>query len=204
MKSLDPRVLRLPETGIKKNPESEAPHDQFGTFEVFVEPRPGKSFQHEGSLHAPNLELAYVLAKENYTRRFTCSSLFVVETTQVYVSAMTNGTENVYDLIEEEKTREVEGILFEVFHLAKRGKQHLHVGNVSAPSPEGALSAAKKKFDTGKIIVNIWLARTDTIRFTSATESDFWTTLPEKKFRDAIEYKGGQKLTDFLEKNSAS
>jgi ring-1,2-phenylacetyl-CoA epoxidase subunit PaaB len=38
------------------------------------------------------------------------------------------------------------------------------------------------------------------IRFTSPEENELWLTLPEKKFRDASDYKGGDKLKSFLEK----
>ncbi|HEY0769431.1 MAG TPA: hypothetical protein VGD31_03795, partial [Sphingobacteriaceae bacterium] len=60
--SLDPRVNRLPKIGVPGEISPKAPLDQFGTFEVFVQPKEGKPFQHEGPVHAPNLEMAYVLA----------------------------------------------------------------------------------------------------------------------------------------------
>ena len=43
----------------------------------------------------------------------------------------------------------------------------------------------------------------DKIRFTTPEEKDLWITLPEKKFRDASNYKGGDKLKGFLEKRKA-
>ena len=89
MKSLDPRVTRLPQLETNEIITPKEPLDQFGTFEVFVEPKEGKPFQHEGIVHAPNLEMAYVLAKEAFTRRFTCTSLYVVDTRDVYVSPIT-------------------------------------------------------------------------------------------------------------------
>ena len=98
MKSLDPRVSRLPSVrqGLIL---PKAPMDQFGSFEVFVQPKEGRPFQHEGIVHAPNLELAFVLAKEAFTRRFTCSSLYVVDTRNVFVSPLTDENKNAYDLI---------------------------------------------------------------------------------------------------------
>jgi ring-1,2-phenylacetyl-CoA epoxidase subunit PaaB len=47
---------------------------------------------------------------------------------------------------------------------------------------------------------NIWAVRTSDIRFTLPEEKELWLTLPEKKFRDASDYKGGDKLKEFLEK----
>lgn len=201
MKSLDPRVNRLPEIHPGEI-TPKAPLDQFGTFEVFVEPKEGKPFQHEGSIHAPNLEMAYVLAKETFTRRFTCSSLYVVDTRHVYVSPMSEGNQNAYDLIPETTGQSGEKSSYEIYHLQKRGKQHIHAGTVDGATPHEAMLQAKQRFKNDKVIFNIWAFRSDDIRFTSAEEKDLWLTLPDKKFRDAAEYKGGDKLKTFLEKST--
>ena len=198
MDSLDPRVLRLPKVGEPGVVQPKVALDQFGSFEVFVQPREGKPFQHEGIVHSPNIELAYVLAKETFTRRFTCTSLYVVETRNVFVSPLTDGNRNVYDLIAAvPASGEKED--YEVYHLQKRGKQHVHVGSVEAGSPEEAMSRAKLAFNA-KEIYNVWTIRHSDIRFTKPEELDLWTTLPEKRFRDAADYKGGDKLKNFLEK----
>jgi ring-1,2-phenylacetyl-CoA epoxidase subunit PaaB len=198
MNSLDPRVTRLPHIGEEGKIIPKAPLDQFGTYEVFVQPKEGKPFQHEGIVHAPNLEMAYILGKETFTRRFTCSSLYVVDTRDVFVSPLTEGNKNVYDILDDVKDGFGEKD-FEIYHLTKRGKQHVHAGSVVAASPGGAMSKAKSLFGTGKIVYNVWVIEKDAIRFTTENDKDLWLTLPEKKFRDAAEYKGGDKLKDFLE-----
>lgn len=194
VKSLDPRVSRLPQVGEVK---SKKPLDQFGTFEVFVQAKESKPFQHEGCVHAPNLEMAYVLAKETFTRRFTCVSIYVVDTRDVFVSPTTEGDQSAYDLIsppqESSPTK-----TFEIYQLAKRGKQHVNVGNVEANSPANAMLTAKNLFGAGKMVYNVWAIEKNKIRFTSDEEKDLWNTLPEKKFRDASDYKGGDKLKEFL------
>lgn len=200
-KSLDPRVVRLPEIGEEGIIRPKATLDQFGTFEVFVRPKEGKPFQHEGPVHAPNLEMAYVLAKETFTRRFTCVSLYVTDTRDVQVSVLTEGEANAYDFIPIDNGDK--NTTYEVFHLPKRGKQHIHAATVQATSPAGAMRAAKALLPAGKIFYNVWAIESDKIRFTTAEEEkEFWITLPEKKFRDAAEYKGGDKLKTFLEKSS--
>lgn len=173
--------------------------DQFGTYEVFVQPRAGKPFQHEGAVHAPNLEMAYILAKETFTRRFTCSSLFVAETRNVFVSPLVEGSANAYDLVADSAQASGAEASYEIFHLARRGKQHVHAGTVQAGDPNQAMSRAKERF-SGKPVLNIWVLRTRDIRFTTEEEQDLWLTLPEKKFRDAADYKGGDKLKTFLER----
>jgi len=200
-KSLDPRVVRLPEIGEEGIIRPKAPLDQFGTFEVFVQPKEGKPFQHEGPVHAPNLEMAYVLAKETFTRRLTCSSLYVTDTRDVQVSILTDGDKNAYDFIP--ASPEGKEVSYEVYHLPKRGKQHLHVATVKATSAAAAMLAAKAMIPAGKIFYNVWAIEGDAIRFTTEEEKkELWITLPEKKFRDAAEYKGGDKLKDFLERSS--
>jgi ring-1,2-phenylacetyl-CoA epoxidase subunit PaaB len=178
-----------------------APLDQFGTFEVFVQPRQGKSFQHEGAVHAPNLEMAFVLAKETFTRRFTCTSLCVAETSKIFVSPLTEGSEDAYDLVSPATSSEGKTEAYEIYHLLRRGKQHVHAGRVEATSPEDAMVRAKERFR--QKVLNIWVIRTDDIRFTTTDEDDLWQTLPEKKFRDAADYKGGEKLKAIQENKRA-
>lgn len=93
---------------------------------------------------------------------------------------------------------------FEIFMLLKRGKQHIHLGTVQATSPEHALQEAKLIYNSDKVVFNLWAIRTRTIRFTKAEEKELWLTLPEKKFRDASDYKGGDKLKEFLERMASS
>jgi len=200
VKSLDPRVNRLPVIGQPGQILPKATLDQFGTFEVFVQPKEGKPFQHEGIVHAPNLEMGFVLAKEAFTRRFTCVSLYVTDTRNVYVSAMTDGAKSAYDFVHDLSQQSGEKTSYEIYHLLKRGKQHVHAGTVQAISPQDAMLEAKKSLQHDKVAYNIWAIRTNDIRFTTPEEKELWLTLPEKKFRDAADYKGGDKLKEFLER----
>lgn len=196
LKSLDPRITRLPQVGEVKPKQ---PLDQLGTFEVFVQAKEGKPFQHEGCVHAPTLEMAYVLAKETFTRRFTCTSIYVVDTRDVFVSPTTEGNQSAYELISSNfQTGSKE--TYEIYQLAKRGKQHVNVGSVEAGSPKEAMWLAKDLFGAGKMVYNIWAIKKNKIRYTTTEEKDLWNTLPEKKFRDASDYKGGDKLKEFLER----
>ena len=200
MNSLDPRVNRLPDfPGNFFSPK--APLDQLGTFEVFVQPKEGKPFQHEGAVHAPDEEIAYVLAKETFTRRFLCTSLWVVETASVFVTPTTDGTQSVYDLVQPVEKKSSSSHSFEIFHLARRGKQHTHFKTIEATGASEALWEAKKSVKPGSIFFNIWVIPSDQIRKTHVEEKDLWITLPDKTFRDAAAYKGGDKLKNFLEKN---
>jgi ring-1,2-phenylacetyl-CoA epoxidase subunit PaaB len=204
LNSLDPRVNRLPKVGQPGQINPKADLDQFGTFEVFVQPREGKPFQHEGIVHAPNLEMSYILAKEAFTRRFLCTSLYVADTRGVYVSPMTEGTTNVYDILQPVASSGQAREPFHIYHLVRRGKQHILAGVVEASSPAEAMLAAGTTLRNGKLVYNVWAIRASEIRFTSEHDADLWATLPEKTFRDAANYKGGDKLKDFLEKSKSN
>jgi ring-1,2-phenylacetyl-CoA epoxidase subunit PaaB len=147
--------------------------------------------------------MSFVLAKEAFTRRFLCTSLYVVDTRNVYVSAMTDGTANAYDFILDTPPQTGEKTKYEIYHLLKRGKQHQHIGTVQAATPQEAMAEAKKVFKNDKMVYNVWGIRADDIRFTSPEEQELWLTLPEKKFRDASDYKGGDKLKEFLERTKS-
>lgn len=197
MNSVDPRINRLLKTGQPADIVPKAPLDQFGTFEVFVKPQYEKPFQHEGIVHAPDLEMAFILAKEAFTRRFKCVSLFVVDTQHIFVSPVTEGAASAYDLIEAPSDTRAPTESYEIFHLYKRGKQHVHAGTVMAFSHAHALHTAKG-LQSNKTVYSIWALRSADMRATGVDEEDLWVTLPEKKFRDAVEYKGGERLKSFL------
>ena len=197
MKSLDPRVNRLPT--LSREITTKVPLDQLGTYEVFVQAKENKPFQHEGIVHASDIELAFVLAKETFTRRFTCVSIFVTDTRDVYVSALTEGTVNAYDTLPP-YTPNANNILenYLIFHLLKRGKQHVLAGKVTASTPQEAMLKGKENLQDGKPVFNVWAIRESAIRHTQPEEMVLWKTLPDKKYRDASDYKAGDKLTRFL------
>lgn len=60
--------------------------DQWQTYEVFHQTSRGAQHQHVGSVHAPTEEMALVFAKEQYARRMKCVNLWIVKTSDIYVS----------------------------------------------------------------------------------------------------------------------
>ena len=202
MESLDPRVNRLNMKGFQGDLTRKVPLDQFGTFEVFVQMKEGKAYQHEGIVHAPNKDMAFLFAKEQFSRRATCTGLFVVETRNVFVTEFTEGEDTIYNYISDQFPEEGNKEEYEFFHLMKRGKQHQHVGSVDARNPQEALALAKPAFINEKPVYNAWVVKTSDILFTSEDDKSIWDTLPEKKFRDASDYKASDKIKAFKERNA--
>lgn len=201
MESLDPRVNRLNLSTTALTTKS--PLDQLGNYEVFTQLKEGKPFLHVGPVHAPNEDMAFLFAKEQFSRRQTCTGLFVVETRKINVSIYTEGEDTVYNYIEDPLDNvEGEDVTFELFHQKKRGKQHEHIGTIEAKTAEQALGLVKSEFINDKPVFNIWIVKTSDILFNNEQDKIIWDTLPEKKFRDAIAYKAADKIKEFKERQS--
>ncbi|MEM7109048.1 MAG: phenylacetic acid degradation b [Bacteroidota bacterium] len=199
MESLDPRVNRLNLSTTELT--SKAPLDQLGTYEVFSQLREGKPYFHAGPVHAPNREMAFLFAKEQFSRRQTCTGLFVVETRKIMVSPFTEGEDTVYNYIEDNvKGDGSEEKSYELFHLKKRGKQHEHIGTIECSTLEEGLSMVKPEFINDKPVFNIWVIETSDIEFSQEEDKIIWNTLPDKKFREALAYKAADKIKAFKER----
>lgn len=57
---------------------------QWEVYEVFHQRARGEPHVHVGSIHAPDPEMALVLAKEQYARRMACVELWVVRAADIY------------------------------------------------------------------------------------------------------------------------
>jgi ring-1,2-phenylacetyl-CoA epoxidase subunit PaaB len=106
IKSLDPRITRekLPDQA-DKNPIKEL--HQWQTYEVFHQAKKGDRHIHVGSLHAPNTEMAVILAKEQYARRYKCVNLWVVKTSDVFITDYDD--EDIFESNQDKMYREAGG-----------------------------------------------------------------------------------------------
>ena len=201
-KSLDPRLNRLGLMSLDKLTSKE-PLDQLPTYEVFVQPNEKRAFQHEGIVHATNAEMAFMFAKEQFSRRYTCSGIWTVSTQLVFVTSYSDNQQSVYKSIENSDKRTGD-TAYLIFHMLKRGKQHKIAGKVLAGSYEEALEAAKKELDPGKPVLNIWVTKDEDVFKTTEEDRQIWVTLHEKQFREATDYRGAEKIKQFKEEQSQS
>lgn len=200
MESLDPRINRLEipsnwDAGIEKEPL-----DQLETYEVFVQAMEKRPFQHEGIVHAPDKDFAFLFAKEQYSRRYTCSGIWVCKTKDIFVSPYTEAGQNVYDLPLPEPEDSTNAEEYEIFHLFKRGKQHKHAGTVKAKGKHHAVHVAREQIQESKPVLNVWVVKAVDFLKSKDEDKDIWDTLSDKQFRDAIAYKGADKIKEFKER----
>ncbi|MGW8122362.1 phenylacetic acid degradation b [Roseivirga echinicomitans] len=203
LKSLDPRVTRL---GISKSTDTEMvekdPLDQFETYEAFIETKEGKPFEHVGPVHAPNEEMAFLFAKEQFSRRgMFCNALCVIKTENIKVSHYTDNGVDVYNMVDT-KPSGTERESFEIFHMVKRGKQHKYAGSVMAKDYEDAMAKAKVDFQTDKPVFNVWVVKSEHIFASGEDDRDIWDTLKDKQYRDAIDYKAGDRIKAFKDQQA--
>ncbi|HEX8682653.1 MAG TPA: hypothetical protein VF707_10100 [Ardenticatenaceae bacterium] len=75
---------------------------EWPVWEVFQQQRRGDAFEHVGSVHASDGEMALILAKEQYARRGRCVQLWVVPGSQILATPMEDadifeqGTDKTY------------------------------------------------------------------------------------------------------------
>ena len=191
--------------------------DQFETYEVFHQKKEGAPFVYVGPVHAPEADLAFLFAKEQYSRRFTCTGLWVVPTSAITVTEYAGDTESAYDTlpllprpaapvpVDESVVEEAAYAAgeedYDVFHLKKRGKAHQHVGKVRAATPADALQVAKAAFGEQRPVVNVWAVRSADVLCSNADDRDIWTATADKKYRDAISYKVQDRIEKFKAEN---
>ncbi|MDH5476634.1 MAG: phenylacetic acid degradation b [Cyclobacteriaceae bacterium] len=203
MESLDPRLNRIDLDAFNQT-KPKTRLDQFETYEVFVQAKENKSYQHEGVVHAPNEEMAFLFAKEQFSRRGTCTGIAVCKTENIKTSPTTDNGRNVYDEYEPPHSELGEYEKFDVFHLFRRGKQHLHIGKVEASSYDEAFNKSKALYNNDKTVLNVWVVKTENIMFIDENYRDIWYTLSEKQFREATAYRALDKIKKFKEENSLS
>lgn len=192
---LDPRFQRLDVFKAEHNAPTQL-LDQLPTYEVFVLLRDGGKFQHEGIVHAPDNEMAFIFAKEQYSRRMMCAGIWTIETPNIFVSNYSENKISIYNTLEASSNNGSDS--YKVFHMLKRGKQHKYAGSVKADSPEHALQVAKATLDISKPVLNAWVAKTSDFYESTDEDKEMWNTLPEKTFREAIDYKGQAKIEEYL------
>lgn len=219
MQSLDPRMNRLGLPDAPPAPTPKAALDQFETYEVFHQKKEGAPFVYVGPVHAPEADVAFLFAKEQFSRRAACSGLWVVPTAAITVTAYVGDQESAYDSlpplpaptatgpapdesVTEEAAFQAGEEDYDVFQLKKRGKAHQHVGKVRAASPMEALQVAKAVF--GALpgpVVNVWVARSADFLRSEEADKDLWDSTPDKKYRDAMAYRVQDRIEKFKAEN---
>lgn len=103
----------------QRGPARVAADTEWAVWEVFQQDHRGDHHKHVGSLHAPDAELALVLAKENFARRGQCVNLWVARAADIFATDYADA--DVFEHTTDKMYREPGG-----FHGLRKAKIHGH------------------------------------------------------------------------------
>lgn len=102
--SLDPRMNRI---ALNDAPVELPALDNWETWEVFHQKKRGDQHIHVGIVHAPNSDMALVMAKEAFGRRGQTANLWVVRSAQVFATKYEDA--DMFETTPEKQYREAGG-----------------------------------------------------------------------------------------------
>src|SRR3972149_1734408 len=103
---------------------------QWKVFEVFHQQARGEPHVHVGSIHAPDAEMALVLAKEQYSRRQACVNLWVVPAEAILATDYEN--DDIFERATDKSYRESWGYktpktVIQASHEGTENERHLGI-----------------------------------------------------------------------------
>ncbi|MEJ2559024.1 MAG: phenylacetic acid degradation protein [Anaerolineae bacterium] len=167
---------------------------QWPTFQVFHQAKEGQAHQNAGSVHAPDSEMALLIARDVFVRRPGCTSLWVVAADHIFSKTAQELVDGSW-LEEETGTSSKEGVEpgtqpepYYVFGKLQHTGTHTYLGTIEARTPAQALRQALNTWtDQPHLVWWVFPARLVTQSAPDDTESMFEPVL-DKRFRDQAEY----------------
>jgi len=114
---------------------------QWPRFIVFQQEKEGQPHQYDGSVHAPDAEMALMNARDVFVRRPACVSLWVVPADSVFAKTAEQLADNPLRQERTDGTNE-SAMTYMIFQKVVHKGTYVHAGDVSASTPDLALSAA--------------------------------------------------------------
>jgi ring-1,2-phenylacetyl-CoA epoxidase subunit PaaB len=98
-------------------PEHVRADTEWSDWEVFQQDHRGEHHHHVGTVHAPDAEMALILAKESFCRRGEAVNLWVVEVSHIHATSYADA--DVFEYTTDKNYREPAG-----YHGLRKGKIH--------------------------------------------------------------------------------
>lgn len=159
---------------------------QWPRYEVFLQEREGLPHEHVGGVHAPDIEMALLNARDVFARRPTCLSMWVVPTSGI----LSKTRQELESWQTPRKVRPVEVITFLVFCKHKPAGSHVYVGEIEAGSIEAALSAALEKYRSTPEPYTWWLFQDSSVLKSAPEDVEaMFDPALDKPYRQSSYYK---------------
>jgi ring-1,2-phenylacetyl-CoA epoxidase subunit PaaB len=159
---------------------------QWPRFEVFLQDGEGAVHQDVGSVHAPDIDLALMNARDVFVRRPQCTSLWVVPAEAITARTQQELAAESMD----EALQEVEKpICYYVFAKHKPAGTHVWAGEILASSPEFAITKAQSQLEGIKKALVIWVCPASAVlKSTEAEAESLFSQAQDKPFRMATDF----------------
>ncbi|MEM7112855.1 MAG: phenylacetic acid degradation protein [Chloroflexota bacterium] len=163
---------------------------QWPLYEVFIQEKPNKSHHNVGSVHAVDGEMAVLNARTVFGRRPLCHNMWVAPRTAILsrtAEELTNEPLSLSSLSPDDGQQ--------AYYIFQKTTQRramafvVHVGEVTAVSPEQALQAAIDIYSDKPVYV-WWVIPTDAINKTEDDDLDaFFAPALDKTYRQPSAYR---------------
>ncbi len=167
---------------------------QWPRFMVFQQEGEGQPFLHDGTVHAPDIEMAMQNARDVFVRRPEAAALWVVPADDIYSQTREElGASSVIarrpnESEADEAISRADLQTFYVFAKFSEQAQCSHVGEVSAGSPQAAMHAAIEKFG-GQDPLWWWVfPASKVLKSAKADAGPMFTPARDKTYKDQAEY----------------
>lgn len=161
------------------------PDMQWPLFMVFQQEAEGKPFVHNGTVHAPDIEMALLNARDVFARRPQAVAMWVVPVEKIYTQTK--------EEVEKSRGREVDlqtsGLLdFYVFGKFEQQEQCRHIGQVTASSAQGAIHVAIERYGDQDPLWWWVFPKSDVLTSGPQDISPMFGPARDKTFKDQAEY----------------
>jgi ring-1,2-phenylacetyl-CoA epoxidase subunit PaaB len=163
---------------------------QWPRFMVFQQAGQGKPVLHNGSVHAPDIEMAMLNARDVFVRRPEASELWVVPADAIYSKTREelNASVIARKAQPDEAISQAKQQTYYIFGKLSEPTQAELLGEVNASSAETALEAGVEKFSNREIL-RWWVFPVSAAVKSSAKDADpMFGTARDRKFTDQAEY----------------
>jgi ring-1,2-phenylacetyl-CoA epoxidase subunit PaaB len=163
---------------------------QWPRFMVFQQAGQGKTIVYNGSVHAPDIEMAMLNARDVFVRRPEASELWVVRADAIFSKTREELTASVIarSAKSDEATSQLEMQSYYVFGKLSEPSQAELLTEFKASSVEAALQMAVEKFSDRKVL-RWWVFPVSAVVKSSPKDADpMFGTARDRKFTDQAEY----------------
>ncbi|RPI85017.1 MAG: hypothetical protein EHM41_11930, partial [Chloroflexi bacterium] len=158
---------------------------QWPRFQVFLQEKENDPYQDVGSVHAPDLELALLNARDVFVRRPECHALWVVPARAIYSRTAEELSHHSVEIHEAQDTPEK----YYIFCKHMPAGTQTYAGEVNAGSAEEALLQGIQSYTRKRTPFVWWVFRErDVLQSDPADAPSFFDPAYDKKFRLSTDF----------------